>query len=978
MLDQAARHRVYSHLLNAREHPDDDRRHVRPPTWETFGGRTRFTTLRGFRTEHDASGGSLEEYLSSLKDRDFRVEIVNYVEDIERHTRTFDLGDVITPFYPILFATNLAEVLDEIKQRGLYLSDIWGYVPGSGPGGYWQQYKPPQGVLELIDSKLGERWLGMDVGEQDGRYISSYAPLLHPPGAERLEQYLNFQRHFERMCGELGNRMSTLVSLNFGHYLLKEGVYTLIGAETAQALPNGQVYYAFIRGAGKQYGVPWFGNASCFNRWGYKAYGTEGPDYSPSKGTSLSLLKRLLYSHVLYNCMLVGFEMGWLDGGVLSPIGRIQQAANQWVKKNDQPGVMQTPVALMLDFFCGWSFPRNANTDKLYRVWGNLPYGAGDHLTDGVLDMLYPGYQDSSYFHDESGFIAPTPYGDAADCLLSDAPGWLLARYPLLVIGGELGGGAEIRDKLTEYAANGGRLIITAGNIASLPGGLAGIQVAESLQRLEPGTAVQVADERVVETSAFDLMPLSVPRDARTLVRCGERPVVVEVACGRGSIVVFANPFGICAEPATAERPSSEIDRPLPNPYPLLKHVRAILDAEFRSQMLFEVGDGLSLITCRKDRGEYTIGICNNALRMQPFSIRSYCGEIESISELPLDKCEKAAVGYLPEGFESAQTGKSDENTIAGGDVRIFAVRVHEEGVLEIPHITAPPRPRGRSLSLGRPRSIKEAALGRPTLFEHFDGVMVDWRYLHERTRDALSSEAGWIKRQGLRVTVDLTSGVNLYPDLRFVDNIREEHAASMATIRDILAKMQILGARDLILSLHPVPPSNYTREQTWRSFRRTLARLCRRAAPLGITLYLRPRHREWSATHHSMWACATGPEDTVPLIECVGMDNLRLAVSAAQLLANRIEPQQAKKLLGDKAGLWLVSAPEFDIAGKAWNVNAPVAGSSDLGRIAELLAIFPDAPLVFDAVYRNQDEEYLDARALERIMAGAQQAVAE
>ena len=39
-------HRVYSHLLDPREHPDYDRRAVKPPTWETFKHRTQFTTLR--------------------------------------------------------------------------------------------------------------------------------------------------------------------------------------------------------------------------------------------------------------------------------------------------------------------------------------------------------------------------------------------------------------------------------------------------------------------------------------------------------------------------------------------------------------------------------------------------------------------------------------------------------------------------------------------------------------------------------------------------------------------------------------------------------------------------------------------------------------------------------------------------------------------------------------------------------------------
>ena len=42
------RHRLYVHLLEPKEHPDYERRHVRPPTWATFGNRTRFTSLRGF------------------------------------------------------------------------------------------------------------------------------------------------------------------------------------------------------------------------------------------------------------------------------------------------------------------------------------------------------------------------------------------------------------------------------------------------------------------------------------------------------------------------------------------------------------------------------------------------------------------------------------------------------------------------------------------------------------------------------------------------------------------------------------------------------------------------------------------------------------------------------------------------------------------------------------------------------------------
>jgi len=770
--------RVYAHLLNPREHPDDARRAVKPPDWAAFGGRTRFTTLRSFRVEDG--------------------RIVGFREALDKYTQRFRLGDVIWPSYPILFANNLGELAGEIRRRKLFLFDIWGYVPGSGPGDYWQQFHPPEGVFELLERKLGGRWLGMDVGEQDGRYIGGYAGQMEPASADRFAQYLNFHRHFERLTTELGGKMATLVSLNFGHYLLKEGIYTLIGAETGQALPNGQVYYAFIRGAGKQYGVPWFGNASVWNRWGHKSYADKGEDFGPTKGTSLSLMKRLMYSHILYNSMLAGFESGWFDGeGELSPIGRMQQAAKEWVEKNGSPGVMVTPVALLVDHFSGWTFPRHLYSRNVYRVWGNLPYEPGDYLTNGVLDLLYPGYPDSSYFHDETGFLTATPFGDAADVLLSDAEGWLLKRYALVVVAGELRGGVELRDKLLAYVRGGGRLIITAGNLRKLPGGLAG-------------------------------------------ARAGGRTPSAEVAVGRGRVTVLASPFGVAEKAAAATPAPNKVDQTLAQPYPLLPHARRVLSDAFREQMLFDAGEKLDLIVCRRGPGEYTLGVLNNSWRELPLQITSHCGEIQETRELAVDRSERGAAGYLPEGVSAAALGSNSENTIAGGDIRIFRVRVAEEGVTEIPHVKPPRRPAGVVLNLRDVASIEEEILRRPTFYQHFDGVMVDWRYLWRTTPEALRREARWTKQQGLKVTVDLSSGINLYPDLRLIDNDEPEYRASMEVIDDVLGKMNVMGAHDLILTLHRFPENNFTREQTWAGFEKTLRRICARAAESGIQVYLR------------------------------------------------------------------------------------------------------------------------------------------
>ncbi len=921
-------HRIYPRLADPREHPDYARHWVKPPDWDTFGNQTQFVALRGFAVEND--------------------RIVKYAEEMDAYTKTHDLCSVIWPSYPIMFAQNLGELADEIKQRDLFLFDIWGYVPGSGPGGYWTQYRPDPSQYALLESKLGDHWLGMDVGEQDGRYIGGYASQMHPISTDRFQQYLNFQRHFERMGDELGNKLSTLVSLNFGHYFLKEGLYTTIGAETAQALPNSQVYYAFIRGAGKQYGVPWFGNASVWNRWGYKSYGGEGPDHGQRKGTSLNLLKRLLYSHILYNCVFVGFESGWLDGNGLTPIGTIQQEAKRWVRENGSPGVMITPIAIMTDFYAGWTFPRHLYSGDIYRVWGNLPYEPGDYLTDDVINLLYPGYQNSSYYHDETGFQAATPYGDAADCLLSDAPEWLLNRYAVLVLTGEISGGVELRDKLARYLDAGGHLVITAGNLKELPGGLSGITTGEA-REMAAGTTVTMGDVAFREDQPFLLHALVLPEGVNVPARCGEIPAAGEIPCGNGRLTVLASPFGVAETPAVSAPIPNTTDKPLPMPYPLLKHVRRILEDLFSRQTLFTAGEGLSVITCRKAPGEYTLGLCNNGLTPKPFSIVSNVGAIESIHELPLDMSEKSAPGFLPEGSENAAVGRDDATTMAGGSVRIFSVRIQEQKITEIPFTPVKLNNQGRGLALNTPHTIKEAVLARPTFFDHFDSVLIDWRYLHEKEAAALRRESGWLARQRLRIYVDLSSGLNLFPDLRLVNN-DDAYQESRNAVRAVVDKMPALGAKDVILTLHRGPENNFTGEQASASFDATVREICAQAAQNGITVYLRMSMKGLS-----------NPNEMMAFSQRVGASNLLFAPSFALLVHRRIAPDALKPEFLEKTGLWLASAPGYDNNGALWSLSQPLCHRIDTGVLRSYIQRAPKAAVVLDSVYASQDEEYLD-----------------
>lgn len=922
---------LYPYQMQPSKHPDYTRYYVKSPDFSVFGNKIQFIGLR------DLSG-------------DYKRKLDLWVDKDK-------LGDILWVSYPLIYQDNLKEIVSEIKKRKLFLFDLWGYIPGSGPGGYWTQFQIPEGVLSLFETELGDHWLGMDNGEQDGRYVGSFAPRMYPLGADRLHQYFNFQRHFEEMGNQLGNKMATLVSLNFGHYFLKEGLYTLIGAETAQGLPNSQIYYSFIRGAGKQYGVNWFGNASVWNRWGYKTYDSDATniedDYNsggPWKGTSLSLLKRLMYHHLMYDCVAVGFEGSMRIGNKLSPIGRIQQHAVRWNDKYGDPGIMYTPVALMVDFFSGWSFPRHLYSSQAYKVWGNLPYELSDYLTDGILNILYPGYQDASYYKDERGFITPTPYGDIADCIMSDAPSWILEQYPVLVIADELRKGQEINDKLNNYVRSGGHLIITAGSLQNMPDGIAGITAGLGMSKCT--NRIQYRDKYIQESNEFSVLQLDYPSDAVILQKSGEQVIALERTCGKGKVTVMASPFGVMEIPQCALPIKVEEEKELGKPYPLLKHVSALLDDIFSSLELFDTNPELSLVTCSRSNKEYTVLVSNNQWKEIQFHIQSKSGKINSIKELPIDCFEKKSIGYTPKVVKNRKLGKNTSKTIAGGDVRIFRICLQDADVKVLPEKQPTEKAENRALVLHDVLNLKEEILSRPTFFHHYDRVVIDWRYLYNRDKEVLKHEAGWFKRQKLQISVDLTSGINLYPDLRIVNNDSVYYEKSMEIIKQIVDKMSIIGADQLLIPTQRTIENNYTMQQFYQSLKETYQMLADYAKDKSIDIVLK----------QSQGRTPISVKDLLNLCKDVDRMNFNFMPSVAMLLIDLDSLDENIQLLqAYDVKLLSLSAPEYDIHKQLYNINSPIHKSKWKEYIISVLSEFPSADFIFDCLYESKDEEYKD-----------------
>ena len=902
---------VYPYLLDPTVYPDYTRRPSRAPTWATFEGRPQFVALRTLPTAAFTNQG---------------------------------LGTVCMPPIDLVSNPNLGEALDELKHRGYYLFDVGGYVPGSVS----HQIRVPPETLRLLEEKLGDRFLGFDVGEQDGRYLFTARAIQSPYAADRLGQYLQAHDYFRSIEDDLGNRLNSLMVYWYWPYLIKAGRVVLAGAETQNKVTSSSIHYAFLRGAGKQYGVHWFGNAAVFNTWHHKAYQEQTAESGPTKGNSLNLLRRLMLSHYLYNSVILGFEAALYEkswwppngDGPLSPLGTIQQDAVKFVAEHPQPGVMHAPVALLLDHFAGWMPARTWTT--AYRVWGYLPYDSGDYLTHTVFSMLYPDYEDSAWYHDERGTICNTPYGDIADVLHSDATSWVMKQYGVLVAAGNLfTADAELRDKLDAYVSSGGTLIVTAENARRL---WPEWKVAGQPKRFSPDSVVIWKDgTQTIERQTMELCDVSLPGGAEVLARCSELPAVVRLHRGAGELFLLLSPFGINAEPTVqGELAHHNWNQPLAQPHTLLTHVRRVLDSAFRSQELFSVGDGLGYITCHKGPGDYTVGVFNNSIQSKPFQIASHCGPVTKITELTLGRDMRSAPGYWPHEFQNNEGGRSDATNISGGDVRLFSVQLDEVGVRVLPQETPPARPVGRLLALRGISDLREEILRRPTFFEHFDGVKLDWTYLHRRDAQQVKRDRPWLELQQLRVVVDFTSGLNHFPDLTLLDLLPASYADSVAWMSDVLAKMKLAGSTDAIIVTHMAPEFGATQGQVEESFKRGLRDLCRRAKAQGITLHLQNRAGRW---HGSV------PE-ILHLIDELGADNLRFALNMSCA-----DVKDSLSRAGDRLGMILASAP-----GKsAPEMQRPVSEGGVNCTAFKSVRV----PVVLDGEYAGPDEVFKDVTAV-------------
>jgi hypothetical protein len=288
----------------------------------------------------------------------------------------------------------------------------------------------------------------------------------------------------------------------------------------------------------------------------------------------------------------------------------------------------------------------------------------------------------------------------------------------------------------------------------------------------------------------------------------------------------------------------------------------------------------------------------------------------------------------------------------------LFDIRIEESGVTCMPEMKMPAPSRTWYGSLPEKTEIQQAILECPTFFQHYAGLKIPWTYLYRQDREYLEHETSWVNRQGCRIVVDFSTGINHYPELTFLRAFPPHYDQSVQKIDDVLDKMVIFGAEDAVITLHRKPENHWDGERAQKEFLETIGMLCDRAAKRGIRIHLQPHHKRWVET------VAKARE----FAEQVGRKNLRVAINTGHLMISGEDPHQAVSDAGNLLGSILFSNATRDQYGQWYDAHRPFAGVPQDGWDLSVIGSRTDLLFILDANAPDIDAQYASLKAARSI----------
>ena len=319
----------------------------------------------------------------------------------------------------------------------------------------------------------------------------------------------------------------------------------------------------------------------------------------------------------------------------------------------------------------------------------------------------------------------------------------------------------------------------------------------------------------------------------------------------------------------------------------------------------------------------------------------------------------------------------------------MFKVSVHTHGnagptalAPDLPSSVLVPKRRWLRLGVGATRpNLLSAIVARPSFAMHFDGVVLDWHYVFGRDDASLKNDADFAAARRLHLAVDMTSAMAPFPHWRLCNDGNDtygvaasEYRRSMDGMSELLRKMSILNAGDLLTSLHKA-----TSPACEATMVETVQLLGKKAQAAGVHLHIRQSAK--SSASNKLGDLINFVKTTT-----VAPKWLKVAPSLAMLIDDQrkstavaLQQLNAENALDKGPGgmLFLLSTRDAD-AGTDHACLAPllsrtgrIFNASSTAQARELLSLSSNATFVFDAAFGSVDEELLDVLSVVRLREG-------
>lgn len=421
-----------------------------------------------------------------------------------------------------------------------------------------------------ICKPLRYRIRGNQTGKGDNT-IWKYRPCLidkaHNPVIKRPETRKEthdfFRDNIKKEMKSLHNNCILMDSYMHWHHYAAEWGAKILQHEQGGGTPSSQMFIAFLRGAARQYNLPWWVYLPSFgpqaSRVNYKKTSSKDSvlKFGPNCGISASLLRRRTLMSYFAGANFITYETDsdvliCVDSKsetkkiILSPHAKGLAEIKKLRNKNLKRGVCYTPIAILTDYYHGLGNRSLVSMFWGYRWW-NIKATKGDLMLEKCMFTLFPQLPFNAKVEGPGWSLENTPFGDVFDVILPNPPSGViksdvLSGYKILTVLGDLKIENKVKSLLMNFVKEGGTLFINSRHCSDLPPEFTGIELSGEI--IKASICRNIYTGKSVKTHEFSFPKTKTLEKVSILYDDGKNnPLVTINDYGKGKVIAGLPPY---------------------------------------------------------------------------------------------------------------------------------------------------------------------------------------------------------------------------------------------------------------------------------------------------------------------------------------------------------------------------------------------------------------------------------------------------